>query len=61
MRNVVRDPRVALMFLVPGSGNALRVNGRAVVSIDAELLESFAVDGRAPRSVLIITIAEIYF
>ncbi len=61
LRNVVRDPRVALMFLVPGSGNALRINGRAHIDVDPELLESFAVKERAPRSVLIITIHEIYF
>ncbi|MDA4844331.1 pyridoxamine 5'-phosphate oxidase family protein [Hoeflea poritis] len=61
LRNVVRDPRVALMFLVPGSGNALRVNGRAVISIDPELLDRFAVKGKAPRSVMVITVQEIYF
>ena len=61
LRNVVRDPRVALMFLIPGSGNALRINGTAVVSIAPEILGSFAVDGAEPRSVLVITIAEVYF
>jgi predicted pyridoxine 5'-phosphate oxidase superfamily flavin-nucleotide-binding protein len=49
------------MFLVPGSGNALRVNGRAVVEDDAALRESFAVDGRAPRSVIVVTVEEVYF
>lgn len=61
LRNVVRDPRVALMFLIPGAGNALRVNGRAHVSIAPELLGSFAVDGKAPRSVLVMTVEAIYF
>ncbi len=61
LRNVVRDPRVALMFLVPGSGNALRINGRAQITADAQLLESFAVKGKNPRSVMVITIDEIYF
>ena len=61
LRNVVRDPRVALMFLIPGAGNALRVNGRAHVSVDPELLDSFAVDGKAPRSVLVMTVEAIYF
>ncbi len=60
-RNIVRDPRVALMFLVPGSGNAIRVNGRAYISIDAELLASFKVDGKAPRSVTVMTVEELYF
>ncbi|MCR9135056.1 MAG: pyridoxamine 5'-phosphate oxidase family protein [Alphaproteobacteria bacterium] len=61
LRNVIRDPRVALMFLIPGSGNALRLNGRAKVSVESELLNSFSVDGKAPRSVLVVEIDEIYF
>ncbi|MEO4040930.1 pyridoxamine 5'-phosphate oxidase family protein [Hoeflea sp. CAU 1731] len=61
LRNIVRDPRVALMFLVPGSGNALRVNGRAQISVEPSLLNSFAVQEKAPRSVIVITIDEIYF
>jgi len=61
LRNILRDPRVALMFLVPGSGNALRINGRARITADAALLASFAVEGRAPRSVAVITPETIYF
>ena len=61
LRNVVRDPRVALMFLMPGCGNALRVNGRAFLETDGELLASFAVDGKAPRSVLVVEVGEVYF
>lgn len=61
LRNIVRDPRVSLMFLIPGSGNATRVNGRAHLSIDPELLVSFKVEGKAPRSVMVMTIDEIYF
>jgi PPOX class probable FMN-dependent enzyme len=61
LRNIVRDPRVALLFLIPGSGSTLRVNGRAQVSADAELLASFAVDGRAPRTVIVMAVDEIYF
>jgi PPOX class probable FMN-dependent enzyme len=61
LRNVVRDPRVALLFLIPGSGTTFRVNGRAVISADPELLESFAVNDQAPRTVLIITIEAAYF
>ncbi len=61
LRNIVRDPRVALMFLIPGSGNAIRVNGRAHISVDADLLASFDVDGKAPRSVMVMTVEEIYF
>lgn len=61
LRNIVRDPRVGLLFLIPGAGNTLRVNGRAHVSADAELLDSFTVEGKAPRTVIVITVEEIYF
>lgn len=61
LRNIVRDPRVALLFLIPGSGTTLRVNGRAHLSVDPDLLASFAVEGAAPRSVIVIAIEEIYF
>ena len=61
LRNVVRDPRVALMFLIPGSGTTLRINGRAVISANPDLLASFAVDGKAPRTCLVVTVVEAYF
>jgi PPOX class probable FMN-dependent enzyme len=61
LRNVVRDPRVALLFLVPGVGETLRVNGRAAISVEPALLNSFVVDGKAPRSVLLVTIDSVYF
>jgi PPOX class probable FMN-dependent enzyme len=61
LRNIVRDPRVALLFLIPGSGTTLRVNGQAVISADPDLLASFSVDGHAPRTAIVITVAEIYF
>jgi uncharacterized protein len=61
LRNIVRDPRVALLFLIPGSGSTLRVNGRAQVSADANLLASFRVDGKAPRTVIVMSVEEIYF
>jgi uncharacterized protein len=61
LRNIVRDPRVALLFLIPGVGITLRINGRARLCIDPALLESFAVDGRAPRSVIEVTVEAAYF
>ena len=61
LRNVVRDPRASLLFLIPGSGTTVRVNGKAHLTADAELLDSFAVDGKPPRSVLVLEIDEIYF
>jgi len=59
--NIVRDPRVALMFLVPGSTMTMRINGRAVVSVEPGLLQSFEMDGKHPRSVTVIAIDEVYF
>ena len=61
LRNIIRDPRIALLFLIPGSGSTLRINGRARVSADADLLASFKVDGKAPRTVIVMTVDEIYF
>ena len=60
LRNIVSDGRVSLMFMIPGSNNVIRVNGTAVVSVAPDLLSSFSDKGRAPRSVIVITIAEVY-
>ncbi|MGJ4888045.1 pyridoxamine 5'-phosphate oxidase family protein [Bradyrhizobium sp. HKCCYLRH3099] len=61
LRNIVRDPRIGLLFLIPGSGNTLRVNGHGHLSTAPELLESFRMEGKLPRSVLVMTVEEIYF
>ncbi|MFH0302140.1 pyridoxamine 5'-phosphate oxidase family protein [Bradyrhizobium sp. 31Argb] len=61
LRNIVRDPRVALLFLIPGSGTTLRVNGSAYLSIDPDLLASFKMEGKTPRSVIVMIVDEIYF
>lgn len=61
LKNIIRDPRVALLFLVPGSGTTLRVNGRAHISIDRELCASFAVEGKPARSVIVIDVEAVYF
>jgi uncharacterized protein len=60
LRNIVRDPRIALMFMVPGSANAVRVNGAARITDDADLRASFERDGRQPATVIVIKIHEIY-
>ena len=59
--NLVDDPRVALLFLIPGCGETLRVIGRAAISLDSLLAQRFAVDGKAPRSVLVVTVERVYF
>lgn len=61
LRNVIRDPRVGLLFLIPGSGTTLRINGRAVIAVDPDLLASFAVEEKAPRSVMIVSVDAVYF
>ena len=61
LRNIVRDPRVALLFLISGSGTTFRVNGRAVISADRKLLATFAVEGQAPRSAIVVTVERAYF
>jgi PPOX class probable FMN-dependent enzyme len=61
LRNIVRDPRVALMFMIPGSNTTLRVNGRAVIETDPALLDSFMMEGKPPRSVVVVTIDAVYF
>ncbi|NIZ12496.1 pyridoxamine 5'-phosphate oxidase family protein [Phaeobacter sp. HF9A] len=60
LRNIVRDDRVSLMFLVPGSNNVVRVNGRAQVTADAELRARFDKNGKQPATVIVIRIGEIY-
>lgn len=60
LSNIVRDPRVALMFLIPGSNTTMRLNGRAIVRIDDAITQRFVMDGKHPRSVVVITIEEVY-
>jgi uncharacterized protein len=61
LRNLVRDPRIALLFMIPGIGNTLRINGRAAISTEPELCGSFAMHGKVPRTVLAVTAERVYF
>jgi len=61
LRNIVRNPLVSLLFLIPGAGETLRINGRAELSIDPDLCASFAIQGKAPRSVVVVTADKVYF
>jgi hypothetical protein len=61
LRNLVRDTRISLLFLIPGIGNTLRVNGRAEISADPELCASFALRGQAPKTMLVVKVERIYF
>lgn len=61
LRNIVRDPRCSLMFMVPGNANVLRVNGLAEIDVDPELCARFDIDGKSPRSVVRLRIEKAYF
>ena len=61
LRNILADPRIALLFLLPGSGTTFRVNGTALLTTDEAMLKSFEMDGKLPRCVIVITVEAAYF
>jgi PPOX class probable FMN-dependent enzyme len=61
LRNLVRDPRISLLFMIPGIGSTLRINGRAAISTAPELMASFAINGKSPKCVLEVTAERVYF
>jgi hypothetical protein len=61
LRNLVTDPRVSLIFLIPGVSETLRVMGRATIIADPELCATFAMQGKAPRCVLVIAVEQVFF
>jgi uncharacterized protein len=61
LRNIIRDDRVALLFLIPGIGETLRVNGRASISVAPELIGRFPFRGTLPRSVIAVCAESVYF
>lgn len=61
LRNIVRDGRVSLLFLVPGVTECLRINGRAHLTVDPDLLAAYAVQGREPATVIEVAIEAVYF
>lgn len=61
LRNIIRDDRVALLFLIPGVGETLRINGRASISVAPELIERFPLKGTLPRSVIVVRAERVYF
>ena len=61
LRNLIEDPRVALLFLIPGVSETLRIMGRATISTDPELCASFTMQGKAPRCVLKIAVDQVFF
>jgi hypothetical protein len=61
LRNILGDPRVALLFLIPGVGETLRVNGKARISVEPDLLQRFSMQGTPPRCVLEIAVEAVFF
>jgi uncharacterized protein len=61
LRNLVRDPRIALLFLIPGIGETMRINGRARICTDPKLTETFVINGKVPKCVLVVTVERAYF
>ena len=61
LRNIVRDPRVSLMLMIPGSNTVLRINGKAELRTDTDLLESLTMEGKPPRCVILVSIDTVYF
>jgi PPOX class probable FMN-dependent enzyme len=60
LRNILHDPRVALLFLIPGCNETIRVMGRASISADPELAQSFLVEGKAPRTVIVLAVDSVF-
>ncbi len=61
LRNIIADPRVGLLFFVPGMTETLRVNGRATISIDSNLLARFTMEGKPPKCVVVIRVETVFF
>lgn len=61
LRNVLHDPRVSLIFLIPGIGETLRVNGTASIQVDPGLLSTFSIDSKPPLSVLVVRVNAVFF
>jgi PPOX class probable FMN-dependent enzyme len=61
LRNILHDPRVALLFLIPGCGETIRVNGHAAISADPALAQTFVVNGKAPATVIVVAVDRVYY
>jgi PPOX class probable FMN-dependent enzyme len=61
LRNLIHDPRIALLFMVPGVGETLRVRGTAKISVAPDLVAQFLVDGKPPKCVLVISVEKVFF
>lgn len=61
LRNIIEDPRCALLFLIPGVNECIRINGYATITTDPELIQTLTKEGKAPATVTLVSIDELYF
>ncbi|MEO7403423.1 MAG: pyridoxamine 5'-phosphate oxidase family protein, partial [Burkholderiales bacterium] len=61
LRNLVRDPRISLLFLIPGVGETIRINGRARILVDAALAATFTINDKVPVTLLEVTTDQVYY
>ncbi len=61
MRNIIRDPRISLLFLIPGVNETLRINGRARIIVDEALAKTFTVNEKVPTTLLEVTADRVYY
>ncbi len=60
LKNLIDEPRVGIIFLVPGANETFRVNGQARISVDPALKRRFAVQGKEPRTVIVVTVEQAF-
>ena len=60
MRNIIANPKVGIIFMIPGANVTYRINGTASISVDPELLDRFLVQGKRPCTVLVVTVEEAF-
>ena len=61
LRNIIHDPRLALLFMIPGCNETIRVMGRASISADPVLTQQFVMEGKMPRTVLVVTVESVFY
>ena len=60
LRNLIEDPRISLLFLLPGVGTTMRINGQATLVTDPDLRQSFEMNGKIPATVIVVSVERIY-
>ena len=61
LRNIVSNPAIAMLFMIPGVNETIRVNGRALISTNSDLLDTFDVGGKKPVTAIVVTVHQVYF